>query len=537
MPRGRAALAALIVSLAWSALGGVLFFLGYVGFGVWPLALVAWAALWLGLDAARSARGAALAGFVFGWVAHAGGHRWLWRLVDVFLGGDVALGAALWLAHSLWFASAYALYAVVCHALRARGWPIALAGVAPLVAIEWAWPQLFPAHLGDAFVDRTHFVQIADVGGSLAVTALAALANAGVYETACWLRRRGLPPRATWIATAIALAASAGYGAFRVGALERAAAGAPALAVGLVQGNADVLEKRRDPERMHELYLAQTRELLAAGPLDLVVWPETVYTRGIQGPLPVAGHLIRRDLDVPLLFGAASVRSDAEGRSRKYNSAFLIEADGTIRSGYDKNLLVPFAEQLPFDALRPYFPHAQDFGASSDAPALGLGAFRMATPICYEAAVAGYVRSMVARARPNLFVMLSNDAWFGDSHEPWIHLAVARMRAIEHHRFAVRATNSGVSALIDPAGRIVARSGLLTRENLRGTVHALEGTTLYARCGDWWGWIAAAACGAMALLRRRRASASKPPPAATHAAPAPGSGANTMSASSSAPAT
>lgn len=486
-----------------AALGGLLFCLGYVGFGIWPLALVAWAVLFAALEAARS-RGpgaSALAGFVFGFVAHAGGYAWLWRLVGVFLGGQIAIGGALWLAHAVWFAASYAIYALLYRAIRARGWPIALAGPAPLIALEWLYPQLFPAHLGDAFVDSTLFVQIADLGGPLAVTALAVLVNAALFETFRWRRGRCSRPLATWIATALVLAATAGYGVFRIAALERTAATAPAMRVGIVQGNADVLEKRRDPERMHELYLAQTRELLAAGPLDLVVWPETVYTRGIQGPLPVAGHLIRRDIEVPLLFGAASVRSSPDGRTRKYNSAFLISADGTIRDGYDKNLLVPFAERLPFgDALRALFPHAQDFGGADATPPLVLGAWRMATPICYEAAIPGFVRRMVAEARPNLLVMLSNDAWFGDSHEPWIHLAVARMRAIEHHRFVVRATNSGVSAVIDPAGRLVTRSGLLTRENLRGTVRAFDGETLYGRAGDWPGWLAAAACGAMVLV-------------------------------------
>jgi apolipoprotein N-acyltransferase len=490
----------MIAAVASAALGGVLFFLGYVGFGVWPLVFVAWAALFHALEAAR-ARGAAataLAGFVFGWVAHAGGYRWLWRLVDVFLGGDVAVGAALWLAHSIWFAAGYALYALVYRAIRARGWPVVAAGVAPLVAVEWLHPQLFPVHLGDALVDRTHLVQIAELGGPLLVTALAALVNAALFEAARWLRgARGLP-LATGAAAALALAASLAFGALRLAALERAVADAPALRVGIVQGNADVLAKRRDPERMHELYLAETRELLAAGPVDLVVWPETVYTRGIQGPLPVAGYPIRRDLDVPLLFGAASIR-ESGGRRLEYNSAFLIGADGAIRTGYDKNLLVPIAERLPFEALRRLFPHAQGFGAAAETPALALGAFRMATPICYEAAVPGFVRRMVEEGQANLLVMLANDAWFGDSHEPWIHLAVARMRAIEQRRFAVRATNSGISAVIDPAGRVVARSGLLSRESLRATVRALDGATLYARAGDWPGWLAAAACAAMAL--------------------------------------
>jgi len=495
---------------ALAALGGALFCLGYVGFGIWPCALVAWAVLFEALETAqrRTPGASALAGFLFGFVAHAAGYAWLWRLVDVFLGGRIAIGATLWLVHACWFSASYALYALLYRAIRSRGWPVALAGTAPLVAVEWLYPQLFPAHLGDAFVDRARLVQIADLGGPLAVTALAVLVNAALFETFRWLRGAARP-YATWLATALALSGAAAYGAHRIAALERATAGAPALRVGIVQGNTDVLAKRRDPERMYESYLAQTRELLAEGPLDLVVWPETVYTRGIQGPLPVSGQLIRGDLDVPLLFGAASVRTGEDGRSRKYNSAFLIGADGTIRDGYDKNLLVPFAERLPGvasgasdwlgDRLRRLFPHAQEFGATDATPPLRLGAFRMSTPICYEAAVPGFVRRMVDAAQPNLLVMLSNDAWFGDSHEPWIHLAVARMRAIEHHRFVVRATNSGVSAVIDPAGRLVVRSGLLTRENLRGTVRAMEGETLYGRAGDWLGWLAAAACAAMAV--------------------------------------
>ena len=495
-----------IAALAWAACGGALFCLGYVGFGIWPLALVAWAALFVALEAVRprGAAATALAGFVFGFVAHAGGYAWLWRLVDVFLGGRVALGAALWSAHAAWFSASYALYALLYRAIRTRGWPVALAGAAPLVVVEWLYPQLFPPHLGDALVDRTRLVQIADLGGPLAVTALAVLVNAAVFETARWARGRSPTPIGTWLAAGLALVGAALYGGHRLAALERASADAPALQVGIVQGNADVLAKRRDPEQTHALYLAETRELVARGPLDLVVWPETVYTRGIQGPLPVAGRPIRGDVDVPLLFGAASVRTDADGRSRTYNSAFLVGADGAIRDGYDKNLLVPFAERLPGAfgaALRALLPHAQDFGASDAVPPLRLGAFRIATPICYEAAVPGFVRRMVREARANLVVMLSNDAWFGDSQEPWIHLAVARMRAIEQHRFVVRATNSGLSAVIDPAGRLVVRSGLLTRETLRGAVRALDGETLYARAGDWLGWLAAIACAATAIAR------------------------------------
>jgi apolipoprotein N-acyltransferase len=493
----------LVTGVLWAAAGGALFFLGYAGFGIWPLALLAWPALWHALEAAR-ARGAAhaaLLGFVFGEVAHAGGYPWLLRLVDVFLGGDRWLGAALWLGHSVWFAASYALYAALYARARAHGWPVAAAGVLPLVAVEALFPQLFPVHLGDAFVDRTHFVQIAGLGGPLLVTALALLLSAALFETL----RRLAGARGGSLASALvgagALAAAGGYGTFRLAALERAAASAPPLRVGLVQANFGVLEKRRDPDAVHRGHVEQTRALLAAGPLDLVVWPETVYSRGIGGPFPVAGDLIRREGATPLLFGAASVRTEG-GERRVYNSALLIQADGTIREAYDKNLLVPIAERLPLSgAFASLFPHAQRFGAAHETPPLVLGAIRISTPICYEAAVPSFVRRMVRSAEPHLLVMLANDAWFGDSHEPWIHLAVARMRAIEHGRFVVRATNSGISAFIDPAGRLLARTGLLAQENLRGEVRPLAGETLYARLGDWPGWLAGAAL--LALLARR----------------------------------
>jgi apolipoprotein N-acyltransferase len=109
---------------------------------------------------------------------------------------------------------------------------------------------------------------------------------------------------------------------------------------------------------------------------------------------------------------------------------------------------------------------------------------------------------MMREAQPHLIVTLANDAWFGDSQEPWLHLAMAKFRAVEHRRYVVRATNSGVSAVIDPAGREVARSGLLTRQNLRATVRMLDETTIYTSAGDWAGW-AAAALVLMALVVTR----------------------------------
>jgi len=498
-----------LAPFALAGAGGFLYALGFVGFGVWPLALVAWVPLWAALEALRRRRAgplaAAGAGLAFGVAAYATGYAWLWRLVAVFLGGNAGTGAALFAAHGVWFAGGFAVQALLFRAARTRGWPVALAGVPALVATEWLYPALFPLRLGNALVDQTAWIQTADLGGPLLLSGLAGLANALAYEAVALARARlaRRAPRArraeraarafggTFVGAGLVALAVLVYGAQRMEAVARESLGAPALRVGLVQAHADVLAKRRDPERVHRAHLAQTRELVAEGELDLVVWPETVYSRGIAGPLPVSGELIRGELRAPLLFGAASVRTVGT-RRLKFNSALLVDADGVIRSGYDKNLLVPFAESVPVPALAPLFPHAEDFGAGESAPALRLAGFRIATPICFEAVEPAFVRRMVAEARPHLLVTLANDGWFGDSQEPRIHLAVARLRAVEHRRYLVRATNSGISAVVDPLGRVVARTRLLAQENLRAGVRMLDGApTVYGRLGDWPGALAA----------------------------------------------
>jgi apolipoprotein N-acyltransferase len=490
-----------------AAAGGVLYFLGYLGWGVWPCLFVFLVPLWLALERARSP---AATGLVFGAVAYAGGFVWLWPLVEVFLAGNRVVGAACWLAYGAWFALGFALYALVVRGIRARGRPIALAGVAPLVTLEWLQPQLFPVNAGGALVTVPSLVQAADLGGPLLLTVLVGLVNVAAFDTWTWLRGRRPRPSATWACVALVLVANGAYGRWRVATLDAADETAPALRVGLVQANLGLLEKRQQSLVTHARHLEQTRELLAGGDVDLVVWPETAYVRGIRRPLPLSGALIREDVAVPLLFGGSSVFEE-DGRQRTANSAFLIDADGMIREAYDKNLLIPLAEYVPVPGLARWFPHVQDFRASADTPALRMGSWRIAVPICYEVVRPDFVRRMVRDAQPNLLVTLANDAWFGDSQEPWIHLSLARLRAIEHRRWLVRATNSGISAIVDPTGRLVARTGVLTRENLRGTVHALDGTTLYARIGDWPGWIALVLVGVGLLAPRRRSTLAQTP--------------------------
>lgn len=494
---------------ALAAAGGALYALGFVGWGLWPLLAVFGVPLWRALEhtRARGAAASALAGLAFGGAAHALGYTWLWRIVDVFLDGDVLVGAALWAAHGLWFAAGFAIYALLFHTIRGRGWPVALAGIPPLLAVEWLHPQIVPVHAGAGLLGVPDLVQAADLGGPLLLSAGVGGANAVAWATWTWLRGERTRPRAAWLAAVGVAFAALGYAEWRAAQLDGARERAPALRVGLVQANLGVLEKRSRAVAGHRAHLVQSRELLREGPVDLLVWPETAYIRGVRRPLPVSGSLIRGELEAPLLFGAPSVRQ-LDGRRVKTNSAFLVGPDGTIRDAYDKNVLLPLAEYVPLAGLVPgarsWLPHARDFLAAERAPALHLGPWRLSTPICFEVLRPDFVRRMVGEGRPHLLVTLANDAWFGDSRAPRIHLALARLRAVEHRRYLVRSTNSGISAVVDPTGRVVARTGLLTRESLRATVHPLEGVTPYARLGDWPGWLAAVAVTLSAAAPRRR---------------------------------
>jgi apolipoprotein N-acyltransferase len=478
--------------------GGVLYFLGYLGWGLWPCLLAFLVPLWWALEHAGGARAALVAGLVFGLTAFAGGFPWLWHLVGPFLDGSRMLGTLLWLAYGAWFALAFGVYALLFHAIRRRGWSVALAGVAPFVAVEWLQPQIFPLYAGNGLVTVPVLAQSVDLGGPLLLTGLLVAANLALFAVVRGPRVRGA------VGGVVAVLIVLAYGRYRMGQVDAAITRAPSLRVGIVQANLGLLDKATQSLLSHRRHVEQTHELLADGAVDLVVWPETAYVRGIRRPLPLAGRPILEDVETPLLFGASSVREE-NGRLVKTNAAFLIGPDAMIRDVYDKNLLIPFAEYLPLGGLVPglraVFPHVEEFAAATDVPSLRLGAWRLVTPICYEAVRPEFVRRMMRASAPHLIVTLANDAWFGDSHEPWLHLGLARLRAVEHRRFVVRATNSGISALVDPAGRVVARTGLLARENLRGEVRLLTGETPYARWGDWPGWLAAA-CVLLALSVR-----------------------------------
>jgi apolipoprotein N-acyltransferase len=223
----------------------------------------------------------------------------------------------------------------------------------------------------------------------------------------------------------------------------------------------------------------------------LILWPET----------PAAFYFnhdpdFRRRLETIATsarayfgFGFVDFRTSLKGGERvPYNSVGILSPDGRVISQYDKVHLVPFGEYVPYESLFFFVDkistEAGDFSPGSRiviTPLDGhgsVGAF-----VCYEAVVPDLVRQF-ARDGSQVFINVTNDAWFGESAAPFQHLTMARMRAIENHRYLLRAANNGVSAIIDPYGQVVKTVPRNQRVLLDGHFAFEAQLTFYSRCGD-----------------------------------------------------
>jgi apolipoprotein N-acyltransferase len=498
---------------ALAVLAGVLRFLAVPGFDQWYCAFLYLVPLLFAIEGVPVRRALEL-GLAFGLTGNVCGYFWLVGTLRNFSGFPLPLGIAIYLVLCLYQAGEYVLSTFLVHRALGRGFPHLLAVPAAVVATELIYPLLFPNYVGNALHRVPLLIQVADLGGALLVSVLAATVNVGIHAAIRALLRRERLPRRDLAVAGGALAATLLYGAWRIPRVEAAMAASPRLVVGLVQVNMGMFEKGREPAEGHSRHLEQSRELLAREPeIGLMVWPESAFNFTVPEVPNLAPFVTRGDVPVPLLFGGVRIERDAADRTRIFNAAFLIDARGNVTGTYDKTYLLLFGEYLPFGetfpALYELSPATGRFTAGSRLDPLPLGPFRISALVCYEDILPRFVNHAVAHARPHLLVNLTNDAWFGKTVEPEIHLGLAKLRAVEHRRFLVRSTNTGVSAIVDPIGRVTVRGGVFTRESLHGEVRLMDGATVYETAGDAVGFAAILGVLAMTLVGGRKRGGAK----------------------------
>jgi apolipoprotein N-acyltransferase len=488
-------------------LSGLLYWVAFPGIDVWPVSFVALVPLFVALAGQTPKRG-----FWIGWTAGFGmtitGFYWLSYTLQVFSGFPLPL---CWLFQGIlcgYQAGRIGLFGWLATRGEQRGWGRGLTLALAFAASELVFPLLFPWFYGATVHQIPALIQVAELGGPIAVSLVLLAVNYALAELVlARMAQRAPNKRVLWVATAPLLAAL--YGLIRISMVDARSAAADKVEVGLVQANMSLMGKRKNKREGLDRHLRLTQDLKNQGPLDLVVWSETSVMSAVleDDANRAMRQQFTRTLGVPALFGSVLARPVTDAREfALFNSALLTDKKGNVVGRFDKQYLLAFGEYLPFGETFPklydWSPHTGHFQPGTSFKPLSLGDRQIAVVICYEDVSPAFVNRVMREGEPELIANLTNDAWFGDSTEPWIHLALAKFRSVEQRKFFVRSTNSGVSAFIDPVGRVISHTKTFEEEAQRATLRWLKGKTLYTYLGDGPWWLATLASVVFAFRRR-----------------------------------
>ena len=366
------------------------------------------------------------------------------------------------------------------------------------VALDFAFPRVFPWYLGFLQYPALPLIQVADLTGVHGVSFILVLCSVG---GAVFVAARQSPAGAGRYRMAAAvggvLLLQVGYGLWRMPQVAEAVQQADSLRVALVQPNLGIDENRNGPKRREHLRLLadMSAAALTQNP-DLVIWPESAYPYALTTQEPFLYLPEGVTNDAPWLIGGMAYEGSEDTR-RLFNSTWLVAPGQQVIGRYDKHVLLAFGEYVPMQRYLPFLgrisPAIGNFTPGEGPRLLTLpGGVSIGPLICYEDIMPPPAR-LAARQGAQVLVNLTNDMWFGPTRAPYQHRNAAAFRAVENRRTLVRVTNTGVTSIIDALGREQAALPIYQRGTLVDDVAALRMPTVYQRFGDWFAWLC---CGA-----------------------------------------
>ncbi len=357
-------------------------------------------------------------------------------------------------------------------------------------------------------------IQIVDITGVCGISFLIVFINCVFCDAICGFflassEKRKLPIIEISMALALFMGVL-GYGLYRMDLLQSYEGDLEPLHTLIVQGNIDQSLKWNDKFKKEtvEIYTKLSADASKDG-TSLIVWPETAAPFFFQDYGDMTREIIAtvRKAGAWFLFGAPAYNVEM-GKASFLNSAYLLSPQGVTAGRYDKVHLVPFGEYVPLQRFVPFIGKlvvgAGDFRKGSSIEPLDMGGNKIGVLICYEGIFPEISRKFRSKGAA-LLVNITNDAWYGETSAPYQHLTMAAFRAIENRVYMIRAANTGISAVVDPLGRIVSRTGIFEREVLEEDVKFTFHPTFYSKYGN----IFACLCfgflliGALVSLRRK----------------------------------
>ena len=464
---------------------GAITTLALAPFDIWPLALLSLGMFYLGLRE-LTPRQALWRGWNYGFGTFAAGIFWIYVSIHTYGGASALLATLLMLA----FIAAIAFFFALPAWLWARWIRREEAPLADALAFAalWLGQEAFRGwfltgfpwlYAGYSQLDGP-LAGLAPVGGMWLISFSLALTAALL----CNLKR--LTARKSFLAAGVALLLAPWIVGLALKGHAWTSPAGPPLKVAAIQGNIEQSLKW-DPEHLNA-QLALYRDMtFSSKPVDLIVWPETAVPylkESAQSYLDMIGGFAS-DRQSALITGVP-VREIVHDQKRYYNGITVVgEGDGT----YLKQKLVPFGEYVPLQnllrGLIAFFdlPMSDFARGPDDQPLLQAKGYQLAPYICYEVVYPEFAASLAARS--DLLLTISNDTWFGTSIGPLQHLQMAQMRALEAGRWMIRATNNGVTGLIDPFGKITVKIPQFERGVLYGEVVPMHHLTPYLQWRSW----------------------------------------------------
>jgi apolipoprotein N-acyltransferase len=437
-----------------------------------------------------------LLAYACGILWYAGTCYWIYSVMHQYGGVNTPFGIGILILFCLYLAIYHGVFGLLVSLLTGSG-PFNLRALllSPVVwvAVELARTRItgFPwGLLGTTQVDNILLARIASITGVYGLSFEIMLVNAAL--AAAFLVQREKRNRLL-LATVIAALV------LQVGRWIPVSANLADHSAVLVQANAPILESSDWTKQYFDDTLRDLTQISLGQPHpDLVVWPESPAPFYASDPLfRDAVSKVARQSNAWLLAGNIGTRNAGatpEQATEVYNSASLVSPNGQWVSRYDKVHLVPFGEYVPFKQIFSFAGgltrEVGDFSRGTSRAPLDAGGTKLGVFVCYESIFPDEIRQF-ANNGALVLVNISNDGWYGDSGAYSQHLKQSRMRAVENDRWLLLDTNTGLTAAIDPNGRIVASAPRKTRTALQAPYALSNVTTFYTRHGDWFAYLCA----------------------------------------------
>ncbi len=469
---------------------------------------------------------AALLAYFSGVVWYAGNCYWIYRTMHIYASIPAVASLGILILFALYLGLYQALFGALIGTLRAQHSRTVVLLVVPFlwVAVELARARItgFPWDLlGYVQVDNLPLTRLAPWTGVMGLSFVIAAVNA------LWLLRpASMPFRAKFLPAAMAalfaLLATVAVARNRSNIPEATQAVATLLqenlsvgseATGRVETRQQMLDSFSQLSLRPVIGLTQRDHELYGTPLNersqIIIWPEAPTDFYDNDPiLRQAISTLAKQANAAVIVNDVTLASYDHGHPRLYNSASFFLPDGSYAGRYDKMHLVPFGEYTPYKPLFFFVGNLLDdliFVPGTRRTVFTVGDKKYGTFICYESIFGDDLRRFPQQGA-KVLVNISDDGWYGDTSAPWEHLDMVRMRAIENHRWVLRATNTGITAVIDPRGRITNTIPRHIRTSVQVPFGYESDITFYSRHGDWFAWVCALATScllALGITRKR----------------------------------